>query len=394
MHPYFVGHDQCMRNLLFFVLLLSGAALQAQTYVPGQTYFSANGHIEYRCGDLPLVISVPHGGALDPADIPDRTCNNPVYDVDANTVELGEAIDSVFAAQEGCRPHMVINHLARRKLDANRNLADGACGDPQAVLAWQAFHAFIDSAKALVAATAGKGFYLDLHGHGHTVQRLELGYLLYEDELALSDATLNTSTYIDYSSIRALSLQNHMALTHAELLRGPLALGTRLASLGYPSVPSQQDPFPQQGQPYFSGGYNTARHGSYNGGAIDGVQVECNFSGVRDSPMNRARFADTLRVALSAFLTDHYFAQPQNCTMGIAPLVRGTMTMVWPNPADDQLQVEVRGRAAGDAVRIIDACGRTQLYGTAGTPMDVRSLPAGIFFAKVGPGEAAVFIKQ
>ena len=259
MHPYFVGHDQCMRNLLFFVLLLSGAALQAQTYVPGQTYFSANGHIEYRCGDLPLVISVPHGGALDPADIPDRTCNNPVYDVDANTVELGEAIDSVFAAQEGCRPHMVINHLARRKLDANRNLADGACGDPQAVLAWQAFHAFIDSAKALVAATAGKGFYLDLHGHGHTVQRLELGYLLYADELVLSDATLNTSTYIDYSSIRALALQNQLALTHAELLRGPLALGTRLASQGYPSVPSQQDPFPQQGQPYFSGGYNTAR---------------------------------------------------------------------------------------------------------------------------------------
>ena len=383
-----------MRNLLFFVLLLSGAALQAQTYVPGQTYFSANGHIEYRCGDLPLVISVPHGGALDPADIPDRTCNNPVYDVDANTVELGEAIDSVFAAQEGCRPHMVINHLARRKLDANRNLADGACGDPQAVLAWQAFHAFIDSAKALVAATAGKGFYLDLHGHGHTVQRLELGYLLYEDELALSDATLNTSTYIDYSSIRVLALQNQLALTHAELLRGPLALGTRLASHGFPSVPSQQDPFPQQGQPYFSGGYNTARHGSYNGGAIDGVQIECNFSGVRDSPMNRARFADSLRVALTAFLTDHYFAQPTNCTVGVAPTGGEATVILSPNPTSAFVNVEVPGTAGGEPVRIVDVAGRTHLHGIAGSPIDVRSLPAGIYFAKVGPGNAAVFIKQ
>lgn len=383
-----------MRYFGSFVLLLASAALRAQSYVPGQTYFSANGHVEYRCGDLPLVLSVPHGGALAPADIPDRTCNSAVYDVDANTVELGDAIDSVFAVSDGCRPHVVINHLARRKLDANRNLADGACGDPQAALAWQAFHAFIDSAKARVSATAAKGFYLDLHGHGHTVQRLELGYLLYEDELALSDATLNTSTYIDYSSIRTLALQNQLALTHAELLRGPLALGTRLASLGYPSVPSQPDPFPQQGQPYFSGGYNTARHGSYNGGAIDGVQVECNFIGVRDSPMNRARFADSLRVALSTFLADHYFTQPQNCTMGIAPLVRGTKTMVWPNPAEDVVQVEVRGRAAGDAVRIIDAYGRTQRYGYTGTPMDVRSLRAGIYFIKVGPGETAAFIKQ
>jgi len=383
-----------MRTFGLTVLLLTGAVLKAQFYVPGQTYFSPNGHVEYRCGDLPLVISVPHGGALAPADIPDRTCNNPVYDVDANTVQLGDAIDSVFAVADGCRPHVVINHLARRKLDANRNLADGACGDPQALLAWQAFHDFIDSAKAHISATAGKGFYLDLHGHGHAVQRLELGYLLYEDELALPDATLNTSTYINYSSIRALALENQLALTHAELLRGPLALGTRLASLGYPSVPSQPDPFPLQGQPYFSGGYNTARHGSYNGGAIDGVQVECNFSGVRDSPLNRARFADSLRVALSTFLTDHYFAQPQSCTVGIAPGAQGTTTMVWPNPALDFVQVDVEGRAAGDAVRIIDACGRTQRSGTTGTTMDVRSLPAGIYFAKMGSGEAAVFIKQ
>ena len=383
-----------MRYLGFFVLLLAGAVLRAQSYVPGQTYFSANGHIEYRCGDLPLVISVPHGGALAPADIPDRTCNDPVYDVDANTVQLGDAIDSVFAVADGCRPHVVINHLARRKLDANRNLADGACGDPQAVLAWQAFHDFIDSAKTSVSATAGKGFYLDLHGHGHTVQRLELGYLLYEDELALPDATLNTTTYIDYSSIRALALQNQLALTHAELLRGPLALGTRLASLGYPSVPSQQDPFPLQGQAYFSGGYNTARHGSYNGGTIDGVQVECNFSGVRDSPMNRARFADSLRVGITTFLTDHYFAQPTNCAVGIAQLVEATPIGVWPNPAESFVQVDVNGSAAGVPVRIIDLVGRTHLQGISGAPLDVRYLPAGAYIAVVEPGRSAMFIKQ
>jgi hypothetical protein len=383
-----------MRTIALHLLLHIAIVVQAQSYIPGQTYFSANGHIEYRCGDLPLVISVPHGGALVPADIPDRTCNDPVYDVDANTAELGDAIDSVFAVTDGCRPHVVINHLARRKLDANRNLTDGACGDPQAVLAWQAFHAFIDSAKARVTATAGRGFYLDLHGHGHTVQRLELGYLLYEDELALPDATLNTSTYIDYSSIRALALQNQLTLTHAELLRGPLALGTRLASLGYPSVPSQQDPFPLQGQAYFSGGYNTARHSSYNGGAIDGVQMECNFSGVRDTRANRARFADSLRVALTACLADHYFAQPPSCTVGFVDRMPDARPFVWPSPAESFVQVGVPGRAAGEVVHIIDVMGRAHLQGTSGALMDVRSLPAGAYFAVVGKGRSAKFFKQ
>jgi len=368
--------------------------MHGQPYTPGQTYFSPNGYVEYRCGDLPLVISVPHGGALVPADIPDRTCNDPVYDVDANTAELGDAIDSVFAVADGCRPHMVINHLARRKLDTNRNLVDGACGDPQAALAWQAFHDFIDSAKARVEEISGKGFYLDLHGHGHTVQRLELGYLLYEDELALSDATLNTSTYINYSSIRSLALENQLDLSHADLLRGPLALGTRLADVGYPSVPSQQDPFPLQGQPYFSGGYNTARHGSYNGGSIDGVQVECNFSGVRDSPANRADFAVSLRAALTTFLTDHYFAQLQNCTVGLAPTEAVSTPVVWPNPAETFVQVDLRGEASGELVRIVDPCGREVRTGTTGVPIDVGALAAGPYMVRMVMGRMAVFIKR
>jgi hypothetical protein len=99
-------------------------------------------------------------------------------------------------------------------------------------------------------------------------------------------------------------------------------------------------------------------------------------------------------VALSTFLIDHYFTQPTNCTVGLAPDAQVPMTRVWPNPAEDLVQVEVRGRAAGDAVRIIDASGRTQRYGTTGTPMDVRSLPAGVYIAVIGTGGAIAFFKQ
>ncbi len=350
----------------------------AQPFLPGQVYLAQNGHIEYRCGDLPLVIAVPHGGALMPADIPDRTCNNPVYDLDARTIELVDAIDSVFAANDGCRPHVVINHLSRRKLDANRDLADGACGDPQAVAAWQAFHAFIDSAKARAANVAGKGLFLDLHGHGHSVQRLELGYLLYEDELALPDATLNTATYINYSSIRALALANAQGLSHAELLRGPQALGTRLGDMGFPAVPSQQDPFPLAGQAYFSGGYNTARHGSLNGGAIDGVQLECNFTGVRDTPSNRGRFADSLRVALVRFIDDHLPAPQPACITGLPAPAAPLRPRIHPNPCTRELHIALpTGLPA--AVLVTDLAGRPVLKEHTTKVLAVEGLNPGIY---------------
>ena len=372
-----------IRSLILFIAHVLVYAVMAQPYVPGQVYFSAGGYVEYRCGDLPLVISVPHGGALVPNDIPDRTCNDPVFAVDANTVELGYAIDSVYAAHEGCRPHVVICHLARRKLDANRDLEDGACGDPQAVQAWSDFHAYIESAKEQVSASAGKGFYLDLHGHGHTVQRLELGYLLYEDELALDDATLNTSTYIDYSSIRALALTNELGLSHASLLRGPQALGTRLADRGYPAVPSQQDPFPLAGQPYFSGGYNTVRHSSYQGGSIDGVQVECNFAGVRDNALNRARFADSLRVAMNVFLGDHYFGQRPSCAVSVVEVVQRPFYSLWPNPSDSFVSVRVQGSGEVLAVEVLDGCGRVVAQGDTRSAIDIRSLAPGPYAVHV-----------
>lgn len=283
------------------------AGLAAQPCIPGQTYFSANGHIEFRCGELPLVIAAPHGGYLMPADMPDRTCNNAAWTTDANTLELALALDSAFNELHGCRPHLVINHLHRRKFDANRNQADAACGDPQAIAAWNAFHGYLNDARNAIAQQFGKGFFVDLHGHGHAIQRLEMGYLLYEDELALSDAVLNTAQYINWSSLRNLALDNAQGLTHSDLLRGPLALGTLLGQMGYPSVPSAQDPYPMAGQPYFSGGYNTVQHSSYLSGSVDGVQIECNMDGVRDTPQNRRRFADSLSHALLDFLGAHYF---------------------------------------------------------------------------------------
>lgn len=300
-----------LRNIVRFILLLAVNTVCAQSYVPGQSYFSEHNYIEYIPGTLPIIISVPHGGYLEPTSIPDRTCGDAVYTNDANTQELSRDIIESIYATFGCYPHVVINHLHRSKLDANRNLFEGACGNDSAVLAWTDFNRFLDTAVAEVLDAYGRGFYIDLHGHGHTIQRLELGYLLYTDELQLDDATLNNDPYLSYSSIQFLASDNSGDLTHAELLRGAFAFGTLMAENGYPSVPSQSDPYPATDDPYFSGGYNTAERSSYNGGFIDGVQIECNMNGIRNSADNRQKFADTLASVLRQYLLLHMFSDAE-----------------------------------------------------------------------------------
>jgi hypothetical protein len=303
-------------NLLLLLLALAGQLSAQGNYTPGQSYFGTDEYIEYIPGTLPLLLSAPHGGEKTPASIPDRDCSGCSYVNDFNTQELGRALAQALYERSGCYPHLVMNRLHRRKLDANRDLEEAADGNPNAEQAWTEFHTFMETARTQIGQTFGKGFYVDLHGHGHSIQRLELGYLHTKTELQLPDSVLNLAPYPTDNSIRKLSAANPNNLSHAELLRGALSLGALLHQRGYPAVPSPADPFPDADEDYFNGGYNTNRYGSYNGGVLDGVQIECNRNGIRDNLSNVERFADSLAVSLLQYLQTHYFGPqaPEWCT--------------------------------------------------------------------------------
>lgn len=258
-------------------------------------------------GDMPLVIVAPHGGDITPGELPDRTCTGCVTVNDANTQALAFAIADAFQTRIARRPFVVANRLSRRKFDANRDLAEATGSYGPLAPMWTRFHQEIDSAKARAVRTHPRALLIDLHGHAHAVARLELGYLLTGAELRLTDGALDP--LLASTSVARLDSAG-TGDRGAALLRGPRALGTRLAVAGYPSVPSASDPAPLDGQAYFNGGYNTARHGSRTSGPVDAVQIECNYAGVRDTAESRAAFAEALVTALLAFLDDQYGWRP------------------------------------------------------------------------------------
>jgi len=343
-------------NLLIIFILIKTHALV------GQVIYGTNNYIEYHTGTLPIIISVPHGGLVAPAGIPNRTCNNPTNGTDTNTIELAKQIDSSFLRMTGCRPHIIYCNLRRTKIDCNRNIADGACGNAEAEIAWTEFHQFIETAQQTAqAAYDNKAIYFDLHGHGHIMQRLELGYVLTGAQLALSDNVLNTPEYIGQSSIQNLVSQNVNGYTHAQLLRGDFALGTLLAQSGYPSVPSQQTPNPGPLNPYFNGGYNTANYTCYTpGNTINGFQLECNFMNVRDTPGHRRAFADTLVSVLLTFLEHHHELSVAHCGISSQESVpEAKSPTVHPTFLDGNTPIQISGAdLSGKVFRIFAITGQ------------------------------------
>ncbi len=286
-----------------------------ETYIPGNVYLDDNGYVEYIAGNLPIVISAPHGGYLTPTALPDRLCDGCSYEPDNYTQELAREMQAAFFEATGFYPHVVINLLHRQKFDANRDIDTAADGNATVEQSWYAYHEFLKIAKNTIEEQHDRGLFLDVHGHGHEIQRLELGYAISKNELQLTDSDLNTPTYVSESTIQTLVGDNIQSLTHAELLRGVQSFGAMTDNGGYPAVPSFSTPFPLDEETYFSGGYNCKRHGSLYGGAIDGIQIECHSS-VRFDEQTRQAFAIELAKVSMDFLNAHYIrcSMPSNIT--------------------------------------------------------------------------------
>jgi hypothetical protein len=237
-------------------------------------------------------------------------------------------------------------------------------------------------AKAKIIQDYNRGLFLDLQGHGHNIQRIELGYGLTRNELQLEDSDLNEEAYISESSIRGLAEDNLQAYTHAELLRGSESFGSMLAAEEFPAVPSSEDPFPLNGEDYFSGGYNTLRHGSLDGGAIDGIQMECNQD-IRFNTSVRQYFAAQIPPIITDYINTHYNDQfaGNYCnlvTQTEAPR-NGDSFYLFPNPAYQQLQISSDLNEM-DIVIYNSTGAQVSRAKWTGSPLDVSYLNSGLYF--------------
>lgn len=278
-------------------MVLVGACLLFITPFPiyAATQWGANQYIEYQDGDAPIIIDSPHGGTLKPSNIPNRTQGTVLSGLDTGSLETARLVVTYIEQMTGKRPHLIVNHLYRSKLDANRNKQEAANGNAIAGQAWEDFHSFINTAQNTVNAQYGKGLVIDFHANGLSRKVSQVGILLQKNQIANPSSHANISSLSHLKQIAPMSLEN--------VVHGPFSIGGLLTQRNYLGVPNPNEPVPQDST-YYNGAYNTYTHSSRNGGTIDGVQIENHYTFMGKS--SRSAYAQAMAETLVCFVEIQY----------------------------------------------------------------------------------------
>ena len=274
-------------------------------YVYGETYYGRKSYTTYYPGNIPIILSIPHGGDISPSEISNRTYGVTV--TDSNTIELGLAIRNYFFTNFNVRPYVVINNLKRTKLDANRDIVEAAQGNLFAERAFNEFHHYINSARQEITNNYNTGFLFDIHGHGVNPDgfydmRTWIGYLLSGDQLDNSDSYIDQNISINDTSIYSLINNSNESLS--TLLRGSNSLGSIFEKNSYTALPSVYNPSPE-GMRYFSGGYNTFLYGTNRNFDFNAIQLEFPFPDIRDTPQSRNTFSSSFVNIIKEYIQTH-----------------------------------------------------------------------------------------
>lgn len=272
-------------------------------YTTGTTIYGTNNHIRFIVGDLesPIMLSSPHDGELDPSSMPRRTHPDAVTVRDTHLTDLTLKIADDIKKKTGLRPHVIINDVERARMEPNRALAEAHHKSEAANSLWKEYHVFLRDARLLITKNVGKGIYFDMHGHGHTKKRIEVGYTVSRAHLNAADDMLDNVPHS--SSIYDIAKKSPYSFS--QLIRGDYAFGTFLANAGVPAVPSKTDPKPNDDD-YFNGGYCTATYGSRSGGTVSAIQLETHGTGFRMTAPDRTASAPKMADAMIGYVKKHY----------------------------------------------------------------------------------------
>jgi N-formylglutamate amidohydrolase len=126
-------------------------------------------YIEFQKGNIPLVISVPHGGKIDVDTIPRRTKG--VLGIDGETIKIAwkliDLIESFYREEqmEGKSPSYIISKVSRSRIDLNRKESESFI--PHSNIAQQIYRFYHDKIRESILYNLNiyeKSVLIDLHG--------------------------------------------------------------------------------------------------------------------------------------------------------------------------------------------------------------------------------------
>lgn len=238
--------------------------------------------VRTQAGELPIILSAPHGGKLDVPDVDVRKGEGLktggsgfVVSRDTGTEELAQQVATTIEKRFGKKPYFVIARSHRKYLDHNRP-PEIAYEDADAKPVYDAYHSALTDSCRDVQKKFHKGLLLDLHGQGTAKDTVFRG-------------TQNGKTV-------TLLRERFGETAHT----GESSLFGRLKTHGWKVHP---DPFDSREQSGFTGGYIVQTYGSHQGFGIDAVQLE--FGADYRAKEAREKTAATLTNAVADYAASY-----------------------------------------------------------------------------------------
>ena len=161
-----------MKNNLFFLFTITSICICCR-HNNDKNSSQWMDFVEFREGNIPLIIVAPHGGDLKPQWIENRDCKGSVITKDLYTLDIAFQVENELK-NKGYQPYIVYAKIHRIKLDLNRSLETSHCEDDTSNELWQLFHDQIFNYRQEIISKFNRGLLIDFHGHGHPIQRIEL----------------------------------------------------------------------------------------------------------------------------------------------------------------------------------------------------------------------------
>lgn len=230
--------------------------------------------VYFQRGDLPILLTAPHGGTKPIPDVASRTSGTLLSD--DGTYELALLVsDELTKLTKGKKPYLVAAQFHRKFLDVNRpvtNAFESAPAKPY----YETYHNQISNYVAEIRQRfSGEGLMVDLHGQ------------------ARDDASIFRGTGNGLTVTRLLKQQGEPAFTGTNSLLG------LLAAMGYNVIPNNTPPGKPPEDRSYNGGFTVRTYGSNNENGIDAIQIELGYKLRR---IDRQKFAKDLAQAIFTFL--------------------------------------------------------------------------------------------
>ena len=142
------------------------------TFAADEKEFAAADFISVQKGDLPIIISAPHGGTMPIPGVPERKGEGMKTGAagffagrDENTELLAAAIAREIESRLGKKPFFVIAKAHRKFVDANRP-PEIAVEHPRAREVYDAYRGTLAKFCDDVQTRFGRGLLIDVHGQG------------------------------------------------------------------------------------------------------------------------------------------------------------------------------------------------------------------------------------